>query len=146
MSPEKKDWKPNDSVIEGPPGKARIAEALAKRGVQVANDRVTTSRDPGIDDVRFDLGRPEMPPGFHSWQLPFIMEGPLFFFITVAEPGAVVPTHEHKRDLFRMVVSGSLTTNGIELKPGDWMYVPKGVPYSYSAALNPGVITCHCYG
>ena len=58
-----------------------------------------------------------------------------FFFLTVSEPGAIVPSHEHKRDLFRIVVSGSIITNGIELKSGDWMFVPKGVSYGYSAAL-----------
>ena len=146
MSPKRKDWKPNDSVIEGRPGVSRIKAAITKRGGKVNDRRVTTSRDAGIDDLRFDLRRPDMPPGFQSWQLPFTLDGPVFFFVTVAEPGAVVPTHVHKRDLFRVVVSGSLTTNGVELKSGDWMFVPKGVPYSYSAALNPGVITCHCYG
>ena len=143
---KRKDWKPNDTVIEGRPGVARIKAALTKRRVKLG-ERVITSRDPGMDDLRFDLKRPDMPPGFQSWQLPFVLENcPVFFFLTVAEPGAVVPTHSHKRDLFRVVLSGSITTNGIELKTGDWMFVPKGVPYSFSAGLNPGAIVHHCYG
>jgi hypothetical protein len=143
---KRKDWKPNDTVIEGRPGVARIKAALTKRRVKLG-ERVITSRDPGMDDLRFDLRRPDMPPGFQSWQLPFVLENcPVFFFLTVAEPGAVVPTHAHKRDLLRVVVSGSLITNGVELKSGDWMYVPSGAPYSYSAGLNPGLISFHCYG
>ena len=144
MSPTRADWKVDDSTVEGPKGVARIRAALKKHRLTV-KDRVITSRDPGIDDLRYTLRREDMPPGFQAWQLPFVGEGPTFFFITVAEPGAIVPTHEHKRDLFRFVISGSIITNGIELKSGDWMFVPKGVPYGYSAALNPGAITYHCY-
>jgi mannose-6-phosphate isomerase-like protein (cupin superfamily) len=146
MSPTKANWKPDDSVIEGKPGAARIKAALKKRRVDVTK-RVVTSRDPGMDDLRYDLRRPDLPPGILSWQLPFALEnGSVFMFLTVAQPGAVVPSHAHTRDLFRIVVSGSIVTNGVELKSGDWMFVPRGVPYSYSAGLNPGAILYHCYG
>ena len=145
MSPTKAGWKPDDSVIEGKPGVTRIKAALKKRRVDVTK-RVVTSRDPGMSDLLHDLGRGEMPPGIQSWQLPITGAGnSVFFFLTVAQPGAIVPSHSHKRDLFRVVVSGSIITNGIELKSGDWMYVPAGVTYGYSAALNPGAIVYHCY-
>ena len=137
-------WKPDDSVIEGRIGAERVRAALKKHGIAVER-KVITSRDPGMDEVRNELRRPDMPPGFHQWQLPIVMEGPAFFFLTVAEPGAVVPRHAHKRDLFRMVLSGSMHINGRELMVGDWMYVPSGTSYSYGAGLNPGLITFHCY-
>jgi mannose-6-phosphate isomerase-like protein (cupin superfamily) len=144
MSPTK-PWKPDDSVIEGKPGAARIKTALRRRGADIKK-RVITSRDPGMSDILYDLGRRDLPPGILSWQLPIAGDGgSVFFFLTVAQPGAIVPSHSHKRDLFRVVVSGSITTNGIELKSGDWMYVPAGVTYGYSAALNPGAIVYHCY-
>jgi hypothetical protein len=146
MSPTRANWKPDDSSVEGPGGVARIRAALKKHRVNVRGNRVITSRDPGMDDLRFTLKREDMPPGIQSWQLPIVMEGPAFFFLTVAQAGAIVPSHTHKRDLLRLVLSGSIITNGIELKTGDWMFVPKGVPYGYSAALNPGAITYHCYG
>jgi len=139
-------WSPDDSVIEGEAGKTRIREALERHNIRIGDDRVVTSRDPGMDDVRYALMRPGLPPGFIQWQLPIKLTGETFFFTTVCEPGAVVPTHSHKRDLFRIVVSGSIITNGIELKAGDWMFVPAGVEYSFSAALNPGAIINHCYG
>ena len=148
---KKSDWKPDDSVIEGPPGMDRIKEALGaleSRGIDTKN-RVITSRDPGMDEVRYLLRRPGMPPGIESWQLPVVLENcPIFAFLTVAQPGAVVPIHSHKRDLFRIVLSGAIITNGIELKTGDWMFVPKNVDYGYSATLNPGhgAIIAHCYG
>ena len=137
-------WKPDDSVIEGRTGADRIRTALDKHGI-VIKDEVITSRDEGMDDVLFDLRRPDMPPGILSWQLPVILDKTTFVFLTVAEPGAIVPTHAHSRNLFRVVISGSIITDGKELKSGDWMYVPKGTKYSYHAALNPGAITMHFY-
>jgi len=145
MSPTRADWKADDSVVEGPKGVARVRAAVKKHRLTV-KDRVITSRDPGMHDLHYTLMREGMPPGIRTWQIPFVMEGPAFFFLTVSEPGAIVPSHEHKRDLFRIIVSGSIITNGIELKSGDWMFVPKGVSYGYSAALNPGAISYHCYG
>jgi quercetin dioxygenase-like cupin family protein len=137
-------WKPNDKVIEGNIGAKRIAAALKRR---VAKDEVITSRDEGMDDVLFELRRPDMPPGIESWQLPIILDEDTFVFLTVAQPGAIVPTHKHTRDLFRVVISGAIITDGKELKSGDWMFVPKGAEYSYHATLNPGsgAITMHFY-
>ena len=140
-------WKPDDSVIEGKPGTQRIKAALDKHHVDVKGGKVTTSRDPGAEQLRHSLRRPDMPPGIQSWQLPIMLENcPVFFFITVVEPGAVVPLHSHKRDLFRWVMSGSIITNGIELKPGDWMFVPAGVEYGYTAGFSPSAVVGHCYG
>ena len=137
-------WKPNDKVIEGRIGAQRVAAALKKQGI-VIKDQVITSRDEGMDDVLFELRRPDMPPGIQSWQLPVILDKSTFVFLTVAEPGAIVPTHKHSRNLFRVVISGSIITDGKELKSGDWMFVPKGAEYSYHAALNPGAVTMHFY-
>jgi quercetin dioxygenase-like cupin family protein len=86
-----------------------------------------------------------MPPGILSWQLPIELDERTFLFMTVAQPGAVVPSHSHKRDLFRIVISGSIILDNVELKAGDWMFVPKGTEYSYTAALNPGATTLHAY-
>jgi mannose-6-phosphate isomerase-like protein (cupin superfamily) len=148
MSPTKPrrpaGWKPNDSVIEGAIGAKRVRDALKKHGVNVTG-RVSTSRDKGMHEVRHELLRTDMPPGFKQWQLPVLTDGGAFVFLTVAEPGAVVPKHSHKRNLFRIVLSGSIIHDGVELKTGDWMWVPKGKPYSYSAGFNPGAMTLHFY-
>jgi quercetin dioxygenase-like cupin family protein len=71
---------------------------------------------------------------------------PAYPVMTVAEPGAIVPEHSHDKNLLRVVISGSIiVSNGIELKSGDWMYVPAGVTYGYMAGLNPGAISWHIY-
>ena len=140
-------WKPNDTVIEGRIGADRIKAALKNHNI-VIKDKVITSRDEGIDDVLYELRRTDMPPGIQSWQLPIILDEDTFIFLTAAEPGAIVPSHTHKRDLFRVVIKGSIITDGKELKPGDWMFVPKGARYSYHAAYSGsdgGAITMHFY-
>jgi hypothetical protein len=145
----RESWKPDDSAIEGSPGARKIKNVLERHGIIIVGGKqVVTSRDKGMDDIRFELMREGMPPGFVQWQLPIVFGAGTFAFLTVSEPGAVVPTHKHKRDLFRIVLSGSIITDGIELKTADWMYVPKGVPYSYHAAFTGsagGAITFHVY-
>jgi mannose-6-phosphate isomerase-like protein (cupin superfamily) len=137
------DWEPDDSIIEEGRGAERIKKALEKFDIDT-KDRVTTSRDDRMDLVRNELRRPKSPPGISSWQLP-VIKGDLDIFLTVVQPGAVVPLHSHKRDLFRVVLSGSIYTEGKELKSGDWMFVPAGTRYSYSAPFNPGAILMHVY-
>lgn len=139
------NWEPDDSTVEGPGAIGRIKAALEKHGVAIEGV-VVTSRHPRMNLVRHELMRANMPPGIMSWQLPVFGTGPVFTFITVASPGAVVPEHTHQRPLLRMVISGTLIFEGIELGPGDWMYVPKGVPYSYSAGWDETMVSCHSYG
>lgn len=135
-------YTPDDRIIEGEEGRERVARALEKLG-----GGVITSRDAGVNDILFDHYRPNMPPGIDQWQLPVKLDGPALFFLTVVEPGAIVPTHAHKKALFRVVVSGSIILeDGRELRSGDWMYVPGGVDYSFRGGLNPGAVICHCYG
>jgi hypothetical protein len=143
-----RDWKPDDSFIEGDAGSRRIREALEEYGIKIEKGYVLTSRDPNINQVRHRLRRPEMLEGFRQWQLPVqLNECPTFFFLTVADPGAVVPAHSHTRDLFRIVVLGGITLHdGRKLGVTDWMFVPAGTDYGYSADLNPGATTLHCYG
>ena len=136
------NYTPDDRIIEGEEGKQRVAAALKKLG-----GGVITSRDPGVNDILFDHYRPDMPPGIRQWQLPVKLDGPSLYFLTAVEPGAIVPTHSHKRALFRIVISGSIILDdGRELKSGDWMYVPAGSEYSIRGGVNPGAVICHCYG
>jgi mannose-6-phosphate isomerase-like protein (cupin superfamily) len=89
----------------------------------------------------------DMPADFVQWQLPVHLDGPALFFLTVVPPGGIVTMHAHDRDMFRVVVSGSIILHdGRELKSGDWMFVPNDEEYSFRAGLNPGAIIYHCYG
>ena len=129
------EWKPDDRFLENKRsgGRERVDAALKRP------DRIVTSRDEGMDDIRFRLRRENMPPGWDTWQLPvYLMSEATFFFLTSSAPGAILPSHGHKVPQFRMVLSGGLLYNGIELRSRDWMYIPPGEEYSLSASLNPG--------
>jgi quercetin dioxygenase-like cupin family protein len=139
------NWQgPDDDVIEGPAAIQRIKKAINDH--QVDDSGVMTSQDRNMDRAKGALKRQNMPNGIESWSLPVLSDGGAFIFLTTAAPGAVVPKHSHKRDLFRVVISGSIILDdGKVLKSGDWMFVPKGTEYGYKAATNPGAITLHFY-
>src|SRR4030095_17066834 len=84
------DFKPVH--IEFDEGVERISKALAKVGVELGS-RILTSRDADVvkacNLLAVDDG---LPKGFTKWQLPFYVKGGQFF-ITSAEPGAVVGEH-----------------------------------------------------
>ena len=162
---KKEDWEPRDEFLEddGRAGKAEIDRILVERGLSLK--KTITSRDVGVDMARYDLRR-EMPEGWYGWQLPiYLLERPVsFFFIQVALPGTILPSHEHEVAQFRIVLSGGLIytaqptdeelkkedykpEKGIELKSGDWIYTPPKAKYTLSVATNPGhICTVHyCY-
>ncbi len=138
-------WTPDDSFLnrKRAVGLKRLTDVLPNNK---GFDRIVTSRDPGMDQLRYALRREGMPPGWETWQLPVhLLESPTFFFLTSSAPGAVLPEHSHSVDQLRVVLSGGLIYNGVELKTGDWMYVPKGKSYGLSASLNPGCVHMYAY-
>jgi hypothetical protein len=124
-------------------GIARIEEALKKVGYKLSS-RILTSRDPEAVKLCNLLGVDEgLPDGFVKWQLPFYLPGGQFF-ITSANPLAHVGEHSHDNDGVRFIMSGSIYYDGIELNPGDWMFIPKDKRYSISAGPL-GAVMCYCY-
>lgn len=141
-------WKPNDTFLKN---KRQIGQnavdTVLKTHKQSLTGGILTSRDARMDHARHDLRRQNMPPGWETWQIPaYLVDKPTFFFLSACAPGAVLPTHSHTVNQFRIVLSGGLIHNGVELRSGDWMYIPKGEEYSLSASLNPGGCTVfYCY-
>jgi quercetin dioxygenase-like cupin family protein len=151
MPKANKSWKPDDSfhdIIDGEfKGVLRVKKACKDLGVTFGK-KIVTSRDRSMPALLEKLRRTTLPPGFEQWQLPIILGGgnrPVMFFVTVGSPNAKLPHHRHRNDsLFRIVLSGSITYNGIELTSGDWMYVPTGQPYSFKAGKS-GCVIMHTY-
>ena len=142
-------WKPDDSFVDKVNGEIkgvkRVKDALTKHGKKLG--KIYTSKDADMETIREELANDKAAPGFLQFQLPVAL-GPnqdVIAFMTIAEPGAVVPSHAHKVDSFRIIISGSAFYNGVELKAGDWMVVPAGESYSLTAANNPGYISYHLY-
>ncbi len=146
MSPS---WRPDDSFLNREGGKlkgvTRVKDALKKHGVK-SGRRIATSRDKGQDAVHRELARAKAPKGFQQWQLPVVL-GPgqnILAFMTHGAPDAVLPSHSHDVELFRVVVSGSVRYKDQELTAGDWMHVPSGMAYQLTAG-PAGVLIFHWY-
>ena len=142
------NWRPDDSFIDSEGGELkgvkRAREAQAKHNVEQGG--VILSSDPGVREATDELIRTHLPAGFKQRQLPIAL-GPnkdAVAFVTDAEPGAIIPKHAHRCDLFRVVISGSITTGGSELGPGDWMYVRAGAEYDLVAGPR-GASVYHIY-
>jgi len=127
---------PFDAGIE------RIHDALSKVGHKLGS-RILTSRDREAVKLCNLLAVDVGAKGFVKWQLPFFLGGGQFF-ITVAQPGASVGDHSHDNDGVRLIMSGSIYYDGIELNSGDWMYVPQGKKYSFTVGPH-GAIMGYCY-
>jgi hypothetical protein len=58
---------------------------------------------------------------------------PLFqknmFYIVQVPAGKHVTPHSHDEDVFRVLISGDLTVNGVEIGIGEWFVVPASTPY-----------------
>ncbi|MGH9881517.1 MAG: cupin domain-containing protein, partial [Pyrinomonadaceae bacterium] len=120
---------PNRMTFEE--GLERIRRAVKKVGLKV-DGRIITSRDPGVPELRTILGTNNVPKGFQKWQLPVFLACESQLFITVGQPSAKSPRHSHKGgDGIRFIASGSIIYEGKELTAGDWMFIPKGAPYSF---------------
>jgi len=145
------EWRPDDSLLERGEkdevrGTRRVKDALEKHGIRYG-DRVITSRDKGMDEVKGDLKRSGMPPGVEQWQVPIVVKpsGEALSFTGRMEAGAEVPEHVHKHPVFRIVIEGSLEYGDLTLKPGDWMFVPAGQAYSLKAGPD-GCSTFYHHG
>ncbi|MBY4606371.1 cupin domain-containing protein [Rhizobium sp. 9T] len=86
-----------------------------------------------------DLLRVDTPfgSGIKKWQLPVNMIE-MRVYETVFPPCTVVEPHVHPINSeddpggsLRIVVKGSLNYQGQYFGPGDWFFVPNGVPYSF---------------
>jgi hypothetical protein len=106
---------------------------------------IVTSRDDGMNTVTERLRTDNVPNGFSKWQLPVFLNGPSQFFMSYAAPDLEVPIHSHDLgDGLRVILSGSIEYNGRELGPGDWMFIPKGLPYEFKVGPK-GAGMCYCY-
>lgn len=124
-------------------GAVRVEGVVAKHGLDTKT-KVLTSKDKEVRHAMGDLGVTSVPADFTKVQLPFVFDRGQFF-ISHGKAGAKVPEHAHDNgDALRFIVEGSVIYNGVELKAGDWMFVPKGVGYTMEIG-RAGATMCYCY-
>lgn len=138
------DNKFNPNRLSFDEGLKRINEAVAKSKLKLEG-KIVTSKDKGIEALENALETKNVPAGFKKFQLPLALNGPSQLFISTGEPGAVAGKHAHKDgDGIRFIAGGSIIFEGKELSAGDWMFIPKGVPYEFKVGRR-GALMCYCY-
>jgi hypothetical protein len=119
------------------------AEGVARK-LKIDRSRILTSQDKRLDEIKRELRVTNVPDGFRKYQLPFVFDKAQFF-ISYAPADADVPSHSHDEgDAVRFILDGSISHDGVELKSGDWMYIPQGV--AYQLKIGPrGATMGYCY-
>jgi hypothetical protein len=122
------DWDPNKTSFEK--GRPYVELQLKKAGLD-PDAGILTSKDPKARKALSLLKTLNAPRGFEKHQLPFSFFHPTNLYVASGKAGSTVPSHSHDEGAgMRFIIKGSLTINGKRLGPGDWIYIPKGKPYS----------------
>ena len=89
--------------------------------------------------------------GIRKWQLPVNMIE-MRVYETVFPPNTVVEPHVHPEysvddpgGSLRIIVRGSILYNGRTFGPGDWFFVPNGVPYTFRSAPDQNTHVMYLY-
>ena len=123
-------------------------EEIVEKGL--ASDGVVTSFDDASERAQTDL-TVDVPfaDGVQKWQLPINLPG-FRVVMTRFPPGTAVTSHVHPNipglsrcGQLRVVVAGSITYADRRYGPGDWFFIPNGVPYSFTT--DPDVETLENY-
>ena len=141
---DKQSFDPNQLTFEE--GLQRLKN-LIQRTPGFPKGKIVTSRDPAVRKSIESLNVTNVPDGFKKHQLPIFFEGGpgAQFFISVGNPDVEVPKHSHTEgDGFRFIATGSIIYEDVELTAGDWMFIPKGAPYSFRVG-PAGATFCYCY-
>lgn len=89
--------------------------------------------------------------GIEKWQLPIDMM-PIRVAKTVFPKGSKVESHVHPQSTeedpgggLRMVAKGSITYNNKKHLPGDWFFIPNGVPYDFTTDDQEETVAFYTY-
>jgi len=91
--------------------------------------------------------------GVKKYEIPITKESKFYTF-TDFSPQSEVRTHAHDESQLKIVTRGSFTfvvggERFEQMEEADWIYIPKGVPYSITtseggAMLTPYHVRCEC--
>jgi maltoporin len=133
----------NPNAMTFAQGVQRLQQAARAAGIP--QGKIVTSRDHEVTHAVKSLMVSNVPSGFTKWQLPVFQDGPTQFFFSYAAPGVDVPQHSHDEgDGVRVILHGSIHFGDKELVAGDWMFIPKGVPYAFKVG-DRGAGIFYCY-
>lgn len=81
----------------------------------------------------FDLAPLAELSGLNRTPIPWPIDSLNMFYVLQAPPETHVPFHSHPSDVFRFILEGEMTLNGITVKAGMWCVVRKGTRYTVSS-------------
>lgn len=122
------------------------------RTLGIGSNKVVTSFDQSVKDARDRLiVDAPFAKGIRKWQIPIdICEWRVF--ITEFPPSSFVEPHVHPQNTsedpggsMRTVLKGSINYAGKVYGPGDWFYIPNGVPYSFKTDENVDTVVMYKY-
>ncbi len=105
----------------------RLELALAAIGKEPLAE-IVTSRDPRLAGQASALSA--LADEVRGWTPPFSGDEEMQTCVTITGPGGDIgPTLHLDGDAVRFILSGSTWFGGVELTPGDWMFIPAGCAY-----------------
>jgi hypothetical protein len=150
FDPEQRDYSAAELSAYGIVREAYNSRELRSMGIEVA--KVVTSFDLDAERARqkFIVDAP-FADGITKWQLPIdICEWRVF--ISEFPPNTFVEPHVHPANTpenpggsLRTVLKGSLTYAGKVFGPGDWFFIPNGVPYSFRSDSATHTVVMYKY-
>jgi len=136
FDPERRSYTAQELDAYGLAREAYNSEELRSMGF--SNRKIVTSFDPETARAREDLVvDAPFARNIRKWQLPVdICE--FRTLITEFPPGSFVEPHVHPENSaddpggsLRAILKGSIDYAGRRYGPGDWFYIPNGIPYSF---------------
>jgi|ERR1700735_3983701 len=89
--------------------------------------------------------------GIQKWQLPIDMM-PMRVHQTMFPPSTLVKSHVHPANTLdapggglRIVTKGKILYKGREYGPGDWFFVPNGIPYTFTTDPTGPTVVMYKY-
>ncbi|MGO7538681.1 cupin domain-containing protein [Rhizobium ruizarguesonis] len=150
FEPERRNYKAGELQVYGLVREAYNSDELREAGVRA--DRVVTSFDWEAQRARDQLlVDAPFAGGIRKWQLPIdVCEWRAF--ISEFPPGTLVEPHVHPANTsekpggsLRTVLKGSLSYAGKTFGPGDWFFIPNGVPYSFRSDSKVQTVVMYKY-
>lgn len=150
FDPARRTYKARDLKAYGLVREAYNSSELKKLGV--SSNRVVTSFDADVERIKESL-MVDAPFArqIRKWQIPVdICEWRVF--ITEFPPGTLVEPHVHPKNTdeepggsMRTVLRGAICYAGREFGPGDWFYIPNGIPYSFRTDPEKETVVMYKY-
>src|SRR5437868_5775755 len=119
-----------------------LLESLASYTARVEKFAPLLTKKKLIVSTDFDVEPFEEDRGILKTPLVWPLWDYKMFYVVDVPAKVTIPTHSHDEAVFRILISGSLTINGVKVdKPGTWYVVPAFTEYKISTETGYSVLS-----